>query len=213
MGLASHPMILFHLSSMARLDPSARPLHLKAAEWSLDPHTANYAQAKQYLEAAYNGSASYKPINRNDEYLLHRDYARTLNVLGYHQDAIEFYVKLLERYPLDFGVAYLLRDTLSVLAAHGEVVAAKYDKYLEKTRELAGQMMKHGKNKYNGFVPLKDSDGSQWQPRRFDRLLSAENFEGFVRRREPFIISFGSIEELGKRETGNRHDLMILPIL
>ena len=46
-----------------------------------------------------------------------------------------------------------------------------------------------GTNDYEGFVPPDDN----WVPQRFTTMLSKDDFHAFIRRREPFIISFNDV--------------------
>ena len=46
-----------------------------------------------------------------------------------------------------------------------------------------------GTNDYEGFVPPDDN----WMPQRFTTMLSKDDFHAFIRRREPFIISYSDV--------------------
>jgi len=46
-----------------------------------------------------------------------------------------------------------------------------------------------GTNDYKGFVPPDDN----WMPQRFTTMLSKDDFHAFIRRREPFIISYSDV--------------------
>ena len=46
-----------------------------------------------------------------------------------------------------------------------------------------------GTNDYEGFVPPDDN----WVPQRFTTMLSKDDFHAFIRRREPFIISYNDV--------------------
>jgi len=203
MGLPVHHMISYHLNSLTQILPNVAKFHIKAGEWSLDPHTSNYEKAKQYFENVYNGSASTdNKLTEYDVYTVKREYARVLNILGYYEDAIHIYKSILKTYPLDLGVGFLLRDSVHALASSRDDVdtcdsldsSPELHEYLKQGQDFNRLIVSSSvnRNEYKGFIP-----GSNWQPKRFNHMLTPEEFQGFIERREPFVISFGSINNIG----------------
>lgn len=215
MGLATHHMVMYHLRSLTSILPNVANFHIYAGQWSLDPHVNNYVDAKRHFEAVYNGSAaSDKKLTANDIYTTYREYGRVLNLLGYYDEAIEMYEKLLDSNPEDFGIAFLLRDSLFALRASDQskdqtdekdclAIDEKHQKYLDKTNRLAQRIKEHVRNDYKGFIPSIDAKSTPWQPTRFDHLLTTEEFEVFVAKRQPFVISLGSVSNIGEKSSSS----------
>jgi hypothetical protein len=192
MGLPTHPMVNYHLDSLTQLLPKVADFHIRAADWAMDPHVANYPKALNYFLAIYNGSCSEdNQLSRDEVYSYKRKFAEVLGYLGHDEDAFDIYRQLLADYPYDLTSLFMIRESYRSVILKTDPSSSFENEDLSFLSKQASMLYKviesEFTSNYSGFKPAEKT----WQPKRYNKLLSTIEFDDHIARREPFIISLG----------------------
>lgn len=219
MGLQRQRAVVRHLRLMTALSPKTFDFSYRAGLWGLDPEVAEPEKAIEDFQRALYGAASDESDPKRtpyNVYLARKGYVRALGLIG---DTDKMYRELgliLQEHPFDFDAVFLksmIDETAKKKVQPGATTVegandfSNEDKILSSFRSAIRALFVDA---YHGFTPPVspvsesgtnqqqqcDASQQQWQPQIFSKLLDAETFNGFVQRREPFILSFGSLEKM-----------------
>mmetsp|Transcript_117651 Transcript_117651/g.230847 ORF Transcript_117651/g.230847 Transcript_117651/m.230847 type:complete len:663 (-) Transcript_117651:46-2034(-) len=199
MGISRQRVAAKHFRLLSELIPGSLNFALKAGTFLLDPVVSDPGLAQKYLRSALYGKASEDPARSPElDYIIQNLYIKSLGQT--HQfDLAENEMKiLLNKYPYDFEAAAMLQSTFNPSES---AINSAYK-----------AIMNYASNSYAGFTPIQaisateiDASGdaggvpnsaTNWQPQVYTRMLSNDEFMGYISRREPFIIRFGSAKNM-----------------
>lgn len=114
MGLERHTDVLRHLKILANMVPSNFNFQFRAGVWCLDPMLAEPSEAVDFLRSAIYGEAS-SDTSADTEALMEarKHFALALGLTGDFMGAQKELLLILKHFPLDFGAAFYLRDTVN----------------------------------------------------------------------------------------------------
>jgi len=204
MGLERHTDVLRHLKILANMVPSNFNFQFRAGVWCLDPMLAEPSEAVDFLRSALYGEAS-SDTSADTEALMEarKHFALALGLTGDFMGAQKELLLILKHFPLDFGAAFYLRDTVNQLKLLNIETSLEVSEEIEaalvKSESFYASVNEHSEVKYTGFQTTKG-----WAPREFHGVMpSPSDFEEFVNRREPFITHTSSKDG----EEGNKGTL------
>lgn len=208
MGLERHHDAFRHLKILAQMVPSNFNFNFRAAIWSLDPMIAQPDQGVIFLkEALYGQAAGDESAREDDRWEARKYYAQALGYTGDFEGAQTELLLILKHFPLDFGVSAWLKEILRKLEKLGSSVALDIQqenlKALQPSEELYQTIAGFLEMKYTGFkIPHRD-----WIPREYFGVIpSSHDFDGYINRREPFVIRSRS-DRFGQEEESNLDSL------
>ena len=145
-----------------------------------------------------------------------------VELYAYHKRVVRGAPDFLAGYVMDWTFRYLQKEAAAppkILPEHLNEAQQVRNLYLlqkqkKKVRDLLkkfqadinqyeedyqrANLLGHRRNNYAGFrIPL----GGGWEPTRLDHIPSQEEFDAYVQRREPFIISMPQLESQNERKT------------
>lgn len=203
MGMPRARDALRHAEILTEMVPKSFRFHYNAGQWSLSEEISNAPRAAEhfyeclYGRASNDSDATFK--TENILYLARRNYIKSLSAIsGREEDALNEAMKALKVYPLDYELAFLVKDTK--YPEHQQIMSYVNHLRAAVTDIISPENLLQGNSslmQYEGLVSSNFMDHSMaWKLRKLVELPSAEEFKGFIERREPFVISFGSISAM-----------------
>ena len=187
--------------------------------WSVDPAVSNPVFATEsYQRALYGAASTDSSISPEDKYSARVEYTKALAAIGNYSEAALEAALVAKDVPLfDFQMSFLMRDVYQLHAASttststtasgnegpsqctlpdtscGANIDWKNFHAKEKDMNAFYQVVSSlATNDYSGYRP----SSSSWKPQVFPAMISSQEFREFVHRREPFIISFNSLQTM-----------------
>jgi len=202
MGLVRHKTVIRHLQLLAKMVPKNFGFQYRAGSWGLDVFVNQPEEAVHNLhECVYGKASEDASIGEAERLAARRDYAKALGLVGRYREAQVELLHLLRLSPLDFGLAFLLKDATRMRllvdktssAQEMALVNAAVQEALAPSQDEYARLSALASNDYAGFVPPLDAG---YTIKRIKSLPTAKEFAAHVERREPLLISLGSSSNL-----------------
>lgn len=195
MGEMRHADVLRHLRILSDMLPTSFSFAYRAGYWALDTAVFDPNAALPYLYSAVHGNASHDASASSDEKIAaQRDLARAYAAAGQVTNAQRELLQLLQRQPADFGIAFILRETLSEETS--EELKSSIDNALRVTDSIYTTVLEksHGlSNAYSGFRLPRHG---VYAPSTLYSSPNEEEFKSYVVSRTPLKVEFDSTDEL-----------------
>lgn len=208
-GLQRQSTAARHAKMLGIMLPSSFKYAYLSGLWSLDPAVSNPSFGAESLHRALYGAASSDDlISLEDKFSARVEYMKALGGTGnYSYAALEAAILAKDIPLIDFQMLFMMRDvhqltdsieiptqcSLQDDSCSTETIDWKSFYAKEKDMKAFYQLVSRlATNDYAGYRPAQSS----WKPQEFPSMMSSAEFRAFVRRREPFIISFGDLQSM-----------------
>lgn len=168
----------------------------------MDPAVSDISFSVESFHRALYGVASTDPQRKPEDIIMVRTgymnaLAQSENISAAVQEALKLAADCSS---LDFNLWFLIEDIvtqstgLNCPAAedHCSQVVAAFAQKQSAVRANYDLILSHARNEYSGFsIP-----SAEWAPTVFPGLPAQEEILDFIARREPFVVSFGSLSDM-----------------
>jgi hypothetical protein len=208
MGMPRARDALRHAEVLTEMVPQSFRFRYNAGQWSLSQEISNAQRAAEHFHECLYGRASNDTdpafMTENILYLTKRNYIKSLSIIaGREEEALQEAMKAMKEYPLDFELAFFVKDILAKIESGNSEQILAYITHLRETiaEVISPEDLSRGNSSlmvYEGLMPPSQRSVDEditvaWQPQKLSSLPTVEEFQSFVNRREPFVVSFGSL--------------------
>lgn len=187
MGLHKARSAAKHAKVLAEMQPRSADFHLMAGKWTLHPDVGDSDRAAFHFREVLRGNAS-EQLADQQRYTAWRGLVQALSYSNQPQQAVQEALGLLEAFPYDLEMVFLLKDHRRLLPSHLLHRALTAIQPADRLYQLVDEA---STSSYEGFVP-----STPWEVPRHAGMLSAQQLTQRIQRREPFVISLGSVQAM-----------------
>lgn len=197
-----------HVKTLSDILPKVHKFNYAAGTLAMHPLISKPQEAIKYLKnCLYGNASSDASITQDQKYISQRYYIKALGSERRFNEAIIELYRFIRTFPLDFEAEYLLESNLNKLIKTEEIdeeifqtayasILLYLDESISKTiKSNIVNIANEQSSSWNAYLGASDYPNN-WQPQKLNHFPSLHEFQYFADRKEPFIISLGSIAKI-----------------